>query len=127
MLLTSPYALGHSRSAAQRSDGKSVMLHLETSASDQKIQALRDQLQGEDNNLQREIDDRRRPRRAKDVNPNLVPLLRGEVVPYRLLNDETDPPYGLEHTTPRFPTAFYIIFITPLLGVLGLVTWAILR
>ncbi len=48
-------------------------------------------------------------------------------MPYRLLSDETDPPYGLEHTTPLFPLAFYLIFITPLLGVLGLVTWAILR
>ncbi len=103
------------------------MLELEMSASDQKIQALRDQLQGEDDNLQREIDDRRRPRRAKDANPNLVPLLRGEVAPDLLVSDEIDPPYGLEHTTPPFPIAINLIFTMPLLGILGLVTWAILR
>jgi hypothetical protein len=101
------------------------MLQLEMSASDQRIQALRDQLQSEDDDLQREIEDRRRPRRANDVNPNLVPLLRGEAAPDLLVSDELDPPYGLEHTTPMFGIAINLIFAMSLLG--GLVAWAILR
>lgn len=62
-----------------------------------------------------------------DVSPHLVPLLRGEAVPYRPLSDETDPLYGLEHTTPSFPLATYLTLVMPLFGILGLVTWAILR
>ncbi len=103
------------------------MLQLEPSASDQRGQAIRDQLQGEDDNLQRQINDCRRRGRADDVNPSLAPLLRGEAIPYRLLSDEIDPPYGLEHTTPMFGIAITLIFTMPLLSVLGLVTWAILR
>jgi hypothetical protein len=96
------------------------MLELEMSASDQKIQALRDRLQGED-------DDRRRPGRADDANPNLVPLLRGEAAPDLLVSDEIDPPYGLEYAAPMSGIAVSVIMSIPLWGVLGLVTWAILR
>ena len=103
------------------------MLQLEISASDQRIQALRDRLQGEDDSLQRKNDDRRRPGRADDVNPNLVPLLRGEAAPDLLVSDELDPPYGLEHTTPMFGIAVSLVMSIPLLGILGLVAWAILR
>jgi len=103
------------------------MLQLEMSASDQRIQALRDQLQGEDDDLQRRNDDRRRPRRANGVNPNLVPLLRGEAAPDLLVSDEIDPPYGLKHTTLRFGIAVILVMSISLWGVLGLVIWAILR
>ncbi len=103
------------------------MLQLEMSVLEQKIQALRDRLQSEDDDLQREINDRRRPGRADDVNPNLVLLLRGEAAPDLLVSDGIDPPYSLEHTTPPFPIAINLIFTMPLLGILGLVTWAILR
>lgn len=80
-----------------------------------------------DDDFQREIGDRRRPGRAAKVYAGLLPLLRGEAVPYRLLSDEIDPSYGLEHTTPRFPLATYLVLVVPQLGVLGLVTWAMLR
>ncbi len=96
------------------------MLELEMSASDQKIQALRDRLQGED-------DDRRRPGRVDDANPNLVPLLRGEAAPDLLVSDDLDLPYGLEHTIPMRGIAVGLAMSIPLWGVLGLVAWAILR
>ena len=99
----------------------------EMSVSDQKIQGLRDHLQGEDDDLQREKENRRRPGRGAKINPNLVQLLRGKALPYRLLSDEIDPPYGLEHTTPMFGIAVSLIVSIPLLSVLGLVAWAILR
>ncbi len=72
------------------------MLQIEMSAWDQKIQALRNQLQGEYDDLQRENDERRRPGRVRGVIPNLVPLLRGEAAPDLLVSAELDPPYGLE-------------------------------
>ncbi len=103
------------------------MPQLEPSASDQGILATRDSLQSEDDDFQRKNDDRRRPGRADDVNPNLAPLLRGEAVSYRPLSDEIDPPYGLEHTTPMFGIAITAIFTMPWLGVLGLMIWAFLR
>ena len=103
------------------------MLQLETSASDQRIQALRDRLQGEDDDLQRENDDRRRPGRSNDVSLNLVPLLRGEAAPDLLVSDEIDPSYGLEHATPMFGIAVALVMSIPLWGVLGLVAWAIRR
>ena len=103
------------------------MVLLETSVLDRKIQVLRDHLQGEDDDLQREYANRRRPGRAAKVNANLIHLLRGEAVPYRLLSDEIDPPYGLEHTTPAFGIAVSLIVSVPLLTVLGFMAWAILR
>lgn len=103
------------------------MVQLEMSALEQKTQALRDRLQGMDDDFRRERDERRRPGRAKKVSPSLIPLLRGEVAPYRLLNDELDPPYGLEHTTPMFGVAVSLVMVTPLLSILGLVAWAVLR
>ena len=103
------------------------MVQLETSALEQKTQALRDRLQGMDNDFRRERDERRRPRRVKTVSPSLIPLLRGEAVPYRLLSDELDPPYGLEHTTPMFGVAVSLAVVAPLLSILGLVAWAVLR
>ena len=120
-----------SRSPSQRSrngaNGRSAMNQLEMSALDQTIQALREDLQNEDDNLQRKYDDRRRPGRANYVNPNLVPLLRGEAASDLLVNDRVDPPCRLEHTTPPFPIAIYLIFTVSLWGVLGLVMWDILR
>ena len=103
------------------------MEQLEMSVMDQKIQGLRDRLQGEDDDLQREKEDRRRPGRAIEVNPNLVNLLRTKAVPYRPLSVEIDPPYGLEHTTPAFGIAISMIVGVPLLSLLGLMAWAILR
>ncbi len=96
------------------------MLELEMSASDQKIQALRDRLQGED-------DDRRRPGRADDANPNLVPLLRGEAAPDLLVSDRIDPSAGLEHTSLRSGIAVSLVMSISVWGVLGLVARAILR
>ena len=93
----------------------------------QKSQVPRNRPQGTDDDLRRGHADRRRPGRPDKVHPSLVPLLRGEAVPYRLLSDELDPPYGLEHTTPRFPLAVNLIVAMPLLGVLGLVAWAMRR
>ncbi len=103
------------------------MLQLELSVSDQKVQALRDQLQGEDDDLQRGIGDRRRLRRAKDVNPNLLPLLRGEAAPDLLVSDEIAASYGLEHATPMVGIAVSLVMGISLWGILGLVIWAILR
>ena len=103
------------------------MVQLEMSALEQKTQALRDRLQSMDDDFRREHDDRRRPGRAKKVSPSLIPLLRGEAVPYRLLSDELDPPYGLEHTTPMFGVAVSLVMVTPLLSILSLVAWAVLR
>ena len=103
------------------------MVQPEMSILEQRSQALRDRPQSMDDDLQRERDDRRRPRRAKKVSPSLVPLLRGEAAPHRLLSDKLDPPYGLEHTTPMFGTAVSLVMAVPLLGVLGLLAWAILR
>ena len=103
------------------------MLQLEMSVLEQKIQALRDRLQSEDDDLQREINDRRRPGRADDVNPNLVPLLRGEAAPDLLVSDEIDTSYSLEHSTPMVGIAVGLAMSIPLWGVLGLVAWAIRR
>lgn len=96
------------------------MLQLEPSTSDQRVQAIRDQLLGEE-------EDRRRPGRATDVSPHLAALLRGEAALDPLLSDEVDPPHGLEHTAPVFGIPVTLIFIMPLLGVLGLVAWAVLH
>lgn len=101
------------------------MNQLEMSALDHTIQALRESLQNEDDILQQKNDDRRRPGRANYVNPNLVPLLRGEAAPDLLVSDRVDPPCGPEHTTPPFP--IYLIFTVSLWGVFGLVMWDILR
>lgn len=103
------------------------MVQPETFVLEDKSQALRNRLRSMDGDLQREIANRRRPGRAAKVYAGLLPLLRGEAVLYRRLSDEIDPPYGLEHATPRFPLALYLILVTPQLGVLGLVTWAMLR
>ena len=103
------------------------MVQPEMSILEQKSQALRDRLQSMNGDFKHGYANRRRPGRMTKVNPNLVPLLRGEAVSYRLLNDETDPPYGLEHTTPRFGVVVSLIIALPLLGILGLVAWAILR
>ena len=102
------------------------MTQLEMLGSEQKIQALRDR-EGEDHNLPREYKDRRRSGRPDYVNPNLVPLLRGEAVPDRLLNNEIELSYGLEHATPLLGIAVSVILSIPLWGVLGLVAWAIFR
>lgn len=103
------------------------MLQLEMSGSEQKIQALRDRLQGEDDDLQRETDNRRRPGRAAKVSQSLVPLLRGEAAPDLLPSDEIESPHGLDYTTPAFESAINLIVILPHLVVLGLVAWAMLR
>ena len=103
------------------------MDQLETPVLVPKTQVSRDQPQGEHDGLQREKEDRRRPERSATVSPDLVQLLRGEAVSYRLLNDEIDPPYGLEHTTPLVGIAVSVILSIPLWGVLGLMAWAILR
>ena len=92
-----------------------------------KIRVLRDRLQGEDHYLSHEYKDRRRPGRAAKVHPSLIPLLRGETVTYRQLRDKLDPPYGLEHTTPSFALVTNLIVIILLLGLLGLLAWAVLR
>ncbi len=96
------------------------MLQHELSASDQRIQTIRDQLQGEE-------EDRRRPGRATNVSPHLAALLRGEAATDPLLSDEIDPLYGLEYATPMSGIAVSVIMSIPLWGVLGLVAWAILR
>ena len=96
------------------------MVQLEVSGSDEKIQALRDRLQGEDN-------DRRRPGRTAQDDPKLVQLLRGKAVPYRPLSDEIDPPYGLEHTTPAFGTVVGVIVGILHLSILASMAWTILR
>ena len=103
------------------------MVELEMSVSDQKIQALRDRLQGEDDSLLREITNRRRPGRAAKVSPNLVPLLRGEAVPALLASDGPEPTYGLEHETPMSGIAVSVLLSIPLWGALGLVAWTVLR
>lgn len=103
------------------------MIQPEISVLEQRSQALRDRLQGMDGDFKREYANRRRPGRVAKVHPNLVPLLRGEAVPYRPLSDEIDPPYGLEHTTPMFGIAVSLIMAVLLLGILGLVAWVILR
>ena len=92
-----------------------------------KTQVLRDRRQGEDHDLPRDYKDRRRPGRAAKVHPSLIPLLRGEAVPYRPLRDELDLPYGLEHTTPSFAVVTNLIVTILLLCILSLVAWAILR
>ena len=103
------------------------MVQLEMSALEQKTQALRDRLQVMDDDFQREHDDRRRPRRPKKVSPSLVPLLRGEAVPNLLASDELDPPHDLEHTTPAFGIEVSLVMAAPLLSILGLAAWALLR
>ena len=90
-----------------------------------KTQVPSDRLKGEDHDFLREYKDRRRPGRPAEVHPSLIPLLRGEAVPYRLLRDEVDPPYGLEHTTPSFAVVINLIVIILLLCILGLAAWAI--
>ena len=103
------------------------MDQLEMSVSDQKIQGLRNRLQGEDDGLQRDKEDRRRPGRAAKVSPTLLALMRGEAVTYRMLSDEINPPYGLEHTTVAFGIAVSVIISVPLLSFLGVMAWAMLR
>ena len=103
------------------------MLQLDMSGSEQKIQALRDRLQGENDDLQRENDNRRRPGRAAEVNPSLVPLLRGEAIPALLASNGLGSTYGLEHATPLLGIAVSVILSIPLWGVLGLVARAMLR
>ena len=129
-----PYVLGHNRGAAATKRRKVIMVQLEMSVLDQKVQGLRDRIQGEDDNLQREEEDRqreyanrRRPGRAAKVNPTLLPLLRGEAVSYRMLSDEINPPYGLEHTTITFGIAVSVIISVLLLSLLGVMAWAMLR
>ena len=97
------------------------------SVSDQKIQGLRDRLQGEDDSLLREIANRRRPGRAAEVNPDLVPLLRGEAPLVPLAGGELEAPHGLEHTTLIFGIADCLTIALPLLGTLGLMAWATLH
>ena len=58
---------------------------------------------------------------------NLVVPMQGEAALYRLLSDEVEPPYGLEHTTPMRGIAVSLIMSVPLLSILGLIAWAILR
>ena len=53
--------------------------------------------------------------------------MQGEAARYRLLSDEADPAQGLEHTTPAFGVAVSMIVGVPLLSLLGLMAWAILR
>ena len=53
--------------------------------------------------------------------------MRGEAAPYRLLRDEAEPPYGLEHMKPLLGIAVSVILSIPLWGVLGLVACVILR
>ena len=89
-----------------------------------KTQVLRDHLQGEDHDLPREYKDRRRPGRPVKVHPSLIPLLRGEAVPYRPLRGELDPPYGLEHTTPSLAIVINLLVIILLLCILSLLAWA---
>ena len=103
------------------------MMQPEMSVLEQRSQALRDRLQGMDDDLQRGYANRRRPGRATKVNPNLLPLLRGKAVPYRLLSDEIDPPCSPEQATPRFAIAINLIVTIPLLCVLGTVVWSLLR
>ena len=103
------------------------MVELEMSVSDQKIQGLRDRLQGEDDSLSREIANRRRSGRAAKVNPNLVPLLRGEAVLALPASDELNQTYGLEHATPMSGIAVSVLLSIPLWGALGLVAWTVLR
>ena len=109
-----------SQSQSQPSSKRSVMLQLELPTSDQRIQALKDQPQGEE-------EDRRRPGRADEVNPNLVPLLRGEAALNLLARYGMDPPLGLEYAKPRFGIAAGLAIGIPLWSVLCLVAWAILR
>ena len=103
------------------------MVQPEMSALEQRSQALRDRLRSMDDDLQREIANRRRPGRAAKVDPSLVPLLRGEAISSRLLSDELDPPYGLEPTTSTSGIVVSLVMAMPLLSILGLVAWAILR
>ena len=99
---------------------RSVMVQPEMSGSEQKAQALRDCIHGED-------DDRRRLGRAAEVNANLVPLLRGKTEATLLESDELDLPYGLEHMGTMFTITVSVIVTILLLGVLGLVAWAMRR
>ena len=126
MLLVALFWVG-TEAQRQPSGERSVMDQLEMSVSDQKIQGLRDRLQGEDDSLLREIANRRRPGRAAEVSPDLVPLLRGEAPPVPPAGGEVEAPHGLEHTTPMFGIADYLTIALPLLGTLGLVAWTILR
>ena len=52
------------------------MDQLEISVLDQETQVLRDRLQGEDADRQRQ-EERRRPGRRAELNPDLVALMRG--------------------------------------------------
>ena len=52
------------------------MDQLEMSALAQKVQALRDRLQGEDDEFQRQEEERRRPGRRAELNPDLIALMR---------------------------------------------------
>ena len=80
-----------------------------------------------EDDLQRGYANRRRPGRAAKVNPSLLPVLRGEAIPYRLLSDEIDPPYGQEQITPRSAIMINLIMIMPLLCVVGALAWSLLR
>ena len=97
------------------------------SVSDQKIQALRDRIQGEDDSLLREIANRRRPGRRAKASPSLVPLLRGEAVPDLLSSDETNTPPGPESPEPTLRLVFGLATGMLLLSVIGLVAWTILH
>ncbi len=103
------------------------MTQIEPSASDQRVQALRDRFQAEDDHLQREINERRRPGRVNNVSLLLVPLLRGKAVPDPLVSDEGDSLHRPEHTTLVFGIVVSLVISIPLWGVVGLVAWAILR
>ena len=103
------------------------MEQLEISVSDQKIQALRDRIQGEDDSLLREITNRRRPGRRAKVSPSLVPLLRGEAVPALLASDETNTPPGPEGPGPTLRLVFGLATGMLLLTTLSLAAWVMLR
>ena len=105
----------------------SVITQIEPSASDQRVQALRDRFQAEDDRLQRGINECRRPGRGNDVSLLLVLLLRGEVVPDPLVSDEEDSLHRPEHTTLVFGIVVSLVISIPLWGVVGLVALAILR
>ena len=103
------------------------MDQLEMSVSDQKIQGLRDRLKGEDDVLQRENENRRRPGRAVEVHRNLIPLLRGEAVPYRLLSTKANTPPGPKGPEPTLRLVFGLATAMLLLTVIGIVACTMLR
>ena len=103
------------------------MPQVDMSVSDQKIQALRDRIQGEDDSLLREIANRRRPGRRAKVSPGLVPLLRGEAVPALLSSDETNALPGPEGPEPTLRLVFGLATGMLLLTVICIVAWAMLH